>query len=298
MKKSPFLACGILVLVFFLFLVAIAVIASFQSGSFRSYPIRVVKIEGGIFGSEETLKEMEEIIENDEIKAVVLRIDSPGGEVASSQEIYEEVLKLKKNKKVIVSMGTVAASGGYYIACAAHKIVASRGTITGSIGVIMESFGLQNLMQKLAVENRTIKSGHFKDTGSPFRDMTDEEKVYFQQLSDDMYRQFLTAVSTTRNIPMEKMESIAQGKIYSGEQAKELGLIDAFGNLYDAIDLAKAEANLPKDSKVEWPHEPTPFEKFFEDDSAKSLLGSIGQLKQKYLLQSLPLWILNTYDQE
>jgi protease-4 len=298
MKKSPWLACSVLIGAFFLFLITVGVVSAISSGRFGSHPVRVIKIEGGIFGSLDTLKEMEEVKEDDSIKVVVLRIDSPGGEVASSQEIYEEVLKLKKEKKVIVSMGTVAASGGYYIACAADKIVASRGTVTGSIGVIMTSFGVQDLLQKVSVENRTIKSGHFKDAGSPFRPMTDEEKVYFQTLSDDMYHQFLTAVSTTRNIPMEKMETIAQGKIYSGEQAKELGLIDAFGNLYDAIDLARKEAGLAADAKVEWPHEPSPFEKMFNADSPKGMMGLLGLLKQKYLLQSTPLWILNGYDQE
>ena len=291
MKKSPWVTCLVFVSLFFVFIWGLVfIVVAGWDGGFGTKPVRVVKIEGPIFDALETLKKLDEIAKDDEVKAVVLRIDSPGGEVGSSQEIYEEVLKLKKHKVVIVSMGNVAASGGYYIACAGQKVLTSKGTVTGSIGVIMESVGVQDLLGKLSVENRTIKSGAYKDAGSPFRAMTAGEKVYLQNLSDNLYHQFLSDVSKARNIPMEKMEEIAQGKIYSGEQAKELGLVDDYGNLYDAIALAKQTAHLPDDAKVEFPKEPGAIETFFGGEDAKSLISTFAQ---KYLLQSQPLLLLN-----
>jgi protease-4 len=293
MKKSPWITCLVLVSLFFVFVWGLVfIVVSGADGGFGTSPVRVVKIEGPIFDALETLKELDEIGKDNDVKAVVLRVDSPGGEVGSSQEIYEEVLKLKKNKVVIASMGNVAASGGYYIACAGQKVLTSKGTVTGSIGVIMESVGIQDLLGKLSVENRTIKSGAYKDAGSPFRAMTEGDKLYLQNLSDNLYHQFLSDVAKARNISMEKMATIAQGKIYSGEQAKELGLVDDFGNLYDAIALAKKMANLPDDAEVKFPKEPGAIETFFSGGDAK---GLITTLAKKYFLQSQPLWLLNSH---
>lgn len=258
--------------------------------SFLKKPIDIVKIEGGIFESEEILKDLQDDIENDSVKAIILRIDSPGGAVAPSQEIFRQVLKVRAaGKKVVASMGTLAASGGYYIASAADKIIASPGTITGSIGVIMENFGVEELAKTLRVEPRTIKSGKMKDTGSPFRPMTDEDRVFLQNLSDDLYDQFTSDVAEQREIPIEKIREIAEGKIYSGRQAKNLGLVDEIGNLYDAIELTRKEAGLPSDAGTSWPSEPSAFEKFFGGESAE---GAVRELFFKLGAKPLPLWFL------
>lgn len=270
----------------------VTLIAVFSPGrgvSFLTKPIAVVKIQGGIFKSEDVLKDLQDAIDEDSVRAVLLRIDSPGGAVAPSQEIFRQVLKVRKaGKKVVVSMGTLAASGGYYIASAADKIVASPGTITGSIGVIIENFGLQDLAKTLHIEPRTIKSGKMKDAGSPFRPMTDEDRAYLQNLSDDLYDQFTRDVAEQREIPIEKIREIAEGKIYSGRQAQALGLVDEIGNLYDALELTRLEAGLPKDAGVSWPYEPGAFEKFFEGETAEGLLRDVlfglG-------VQALPLWL-------
>lgn len=215
--------------------------------------VAVVKIEGPIFESETVLKRLHELSENDSVKAVVLRLDSPGGAVAPSQEIFEEVKKLKQKKKVVVSMGATAASGAYYIAAGADKIIASPGTITGSIGVIMRSFGMEEVIDWVRVKNRVIKSGQYKDVGSPFREMTVEERAYLQQLLDNMYGQFTKAVIEGRQLNAEKITDIAEGRIFTGEQALAIGLIDGLGTLYDAIAEAKKMAGLNEDARVIWP---------------------------------------------
>ena len=293
-KRSPLLIVAVLfgVVIAGLFILVV-LMALFNSDRqpFLSASVAVVKIEGPLFESLDTLKELEDLANDPEIKAVVLRVDSPGGAVAPSQEIFSQIKKLKgKSKKVVVSMGTVAASGGYYVAAAADKIVASAGTITGSIGVIMQSFGVQDLAKKFMVESRVIKSGLYKDAGSPFREMTDAERVEFQALSDDVYDQFVRDVASSRNLSVEKVRSIAEGRIYSGRQALALGLVDVLGNIYDAIALARNEAGLPEDAKVRWPHEPSVFEKWFSGETHASLMwqdffGSIVK-------QRLPFWVL------
>lgn len=291
-KRSLLLPILILAGLFLIFLALVFLVFVIKLAgsdvSFGTEPVAVVKIEGPIYESLDTLKELEELREDNDVKAVVVRIDSPGGAVAPSQELFEQLKKLRANKKVVVSMGTLAASGGYYIACAADKIMASAGTITGSIGVIIEGFGLQDLLRKIEVENRVIKSGLYKDAGNPFRHMEEFEREYLQGISDNLYQQFLTAVSENRKIPMEKMRELAQGKIYSGQSALEVGLVDALGNIYDAIALAKKEAGLPSTAGVSWPREPSAFESFFKSEEAGSMLGF---LKRRLPLSNLPVWL-------
>ncbi len=158
------------------------------------------------------------------ITAVVLRVDSPGGGVAASQEIYDAILELKKTKKVVVSMGSIAASGGLLIACAADKIVANPGTITGSISAIMQFANFEELLKKVGVKSAVVKSGEYKDIGSPLRDMTPEEKVIVQDLVDDIYNQFVDVIVKERKLSREKVIEIADGRVFSGRKAKELGL--------------------------------------------------------------------------
>ena len=200
--------------------------------------VGVIPIEGIIGDSTEIVSEIEEFAENGSIRAVVLRIDSPGGGVAPSQEIYQAVRELRKKKKVVVSMGSVAASGGYMIAVAADRIIANPGTITGSISAVMHYANVEELLKKVGVRSSVIKSGKFKDIGSPARSMTGEERALIQGIVDDIYDQFIRTVSENRKIPLSKIKRLSDGRIFTGRQAKELGLVDELGGLQDAVLLA------------------------------------------------------------
>ncbi len=293
MKKHPVLSFILLfagIITVSIALMLIIVNLSTGKTTFQSKNIAIVKIEGPILESLDVLKELKEISLDKQIKAVVLRINSPGGAVSPSQEIYSQILKLKKDKKVVVSMGSLAASGGYYIACAADRIMANPGSTTGSIGVIIEFFGLQELIKKISVEPRIIKTGSHKGMGSPFKELTDRDRKYLQGITDNVYQQFIEAVSINRGIPLEKMTAVAEGKLFTGEQAQKIGLVDELGNIYDAIDLAKKLAGLPEDAGVKWPEEPSPFERFMSGDDAKSLVHTV---LRKIGMSSLPLFMVN-----
>ena len=187
------------------------------------------------------------------IKAIILRINSPGGGVGPSQEIYSETRRTTQTKKVIASFGSVAASGGYYIASAADAIVANPGTITGSIGVLMEFIRFEELLNKIGVEMQVIKSGEFKDMGSPNRKMTEKERQMLSNLLEDIRDQFVTAVSAGRDIPKEKVLEIADGRIFSGRQAKDIGLVDSLGNFQDAVHLAQKMARIEGEAELVYP---------------------------------------------
>lgn len=200
--------------------------------------VGVIEMKGVIADPKPTLTHLREFCANDRVKAIVLRIDSPGGGVGPSQEIYEEIKRTRRTKKVVASMGAIAASGGYYIAAAADHIMANPGTITGSISVIMEFANLQALLEKIGVVPYVLKSGQYKDTGSPFREMTKKERALLQGFIDNVHHQFVSAVAEGRKMPEDKVEAIADGRILSGEQAKKVGLLDSLGNYEDAIKLA------------------------------------------------------------
>jgi protease-4 len=188
--------------------------------------------------SSSALKELRKALKSKKVKAVLLRVNSPGGTVPMSQEIHEAVVQLKAaGKPVVVSMGDVAASGGYYISCAADKIVANPGTLTGSIGVIINLMNFKALADKVGVEPEVIKSGLFKDIASPYKKMTREERDILLALIMDSYDQFTTAIAEGRKIPIEKVKTIADGRIYSGRQAQKLGLVDELGSYSDALAL-------------------------------------------------------------
>lgn len=203
--------------------------------------VALVRIEGPIIDSKETLDEMKDYVKDSSIKAIVLRIDSPGGAVAPSQEIYEEVRKAIAKKKIVVSMGSVAASGGYYIASPATKIIANPGTLTGSIGVIMEIPNVEGLLNKIGVKTEVIKSGQHKDIASVFRGIKKEEKEILQNVLDNVHEQFIAAVAEGRRMVRGDVKKLADGRIFTGEQALKVGLVDALGNLDDAV---KAAADL------------------------------------------------------
>ena len=194
--------------------------------------------------SGKALQELTDFRQDRNIKAIVLRIDSPGGAVGASQEIFEEVKRTAREKPVVASMGSVAASGGYYAALGANEIMASRGTLTGSIGVIIKFANLAEIFEKIGYKSEVIKSGKLKNIGATDRQMTTEEKKLIQDIIDNVHEQFISAVSESRDLPMDKVRTLADGRIYSGEQALEAGLIDKFGNLTDAIMLAASLAGL------------------------------------------------------
>jgi protease IV len=200
--------------------------------------VGVIPIEGIISDSKEIIEEINEFSDNSSIRAVVLRIDTPGGSVAPAQEIYGAVRELRKKKRVVVSMGSVAASGGYLIAVAADQILANPGTVTGSISAVMHYANVEELLKKVGVRSSVIKSGKFKDIGSPVRTMTSEERSLIQGIVDDIYNQFVVTVSENRRIPLTKIIKLADGRIFTGRQAKELGLVDELGGLQDAVLLA------------------------------------------------------------
>ena len=228
-----------LVVLFFLGLSGI-VLALLGKGSLFTTQERVgvVEIKGLLTDSRTAIKQLDRYRDDDSIKAIVLRIDSPGGAVGPSQEILREVEKVRAKKKIVASLGTVAASGGYYIASGANLIMSNRGTITGSIGVIMQFTNVEGLTKKLGLDFFNLKAGRYKDVGSPFRTMSPEDKAYLQGFIDNVYQQFVSDVARNRKIPLAKLKTLAEGRIYTGEEAKQAGLVDEFGNLPDAIERA------------------------------------------------------------
>ncbi len=239
-RRHPFLF-SILVLfsVFMGSIVILSVLGLLVAGSGGASAfgekVGVVELTGAITDSRFVVESLASFRKNPSVKAVVLRVDSPGGELGPSQEIYREVKKTVAVKKVVVSMGSVAASGGYYVSSCASGIMANPGTITGSIGVILAYTNFKSLMDKVGISPVVIKSGKFKDVGSPFRDMTAEERAYLSDTIMAMYGQFLADVSAGRKIPVEKLREFADGRVFTGIKAKELGLVDRLGNYEDAI---------------------------------------------------------------
>jgi protease IV len=203
--------------------------------------IGVIQIEGVISSdlSERTVRQLTKYRDDASIKAIILRIESPGGGVASSQEIYEEVSRVRSGGKLVVaSLGSVAASGGYYVACTADRIFANAGTLTGSIGVIVQLANAEELLRKVGVASTVITSGPFKDSGNPTRTLRPEERQVFQALVDDVYQQFVEAVAQGRNLPLDEVRQAADGRIYTGRQARDLRLVDELGSMQDAITYA------------------------------------------------------------
>jgi len=234
MKK----ALLIFLALFILLIVVSFIIVMLQKNIPLGEKVALVRIEGMITDSKDTVDEIKEYAKDPSIKAIVMRIDSPGGAVAPSQEIYEEIRKTVKKKKVVVSMGSVAASGGYYIASPATKIVANPGTLTGSIGVIMEIPNLEGLMNKLGIKTEVVKSGKHKDMASIFRGIKKEDREILQNVLDNVHEQFIRAVSEGRKMLYDDVKQIADGRIFTGEQALKAGLVDELGDLEDAVQTA------------------------------------------------------------
>jgi protease-4 len=242
--------------------------------------IAVIRVEGVIMDAQQTVGDLKKFGENPTVKAIVLRIDSPGGGVVPSQEIHDAVkrVRTKNNKTVIASMGTVAASGGYYIAAATDRIIANPGTLTGSIGVIMELANLEGLLKKIGVESVVVKSGRHKDLGSPFRKMSEGDRLILQSVMDDVHNQFIEAVAEGRSLAVTDVRPLADGRIFTGRQAKEIKLVDELGDLDDAIRFAADMAGIEGEPKVVEPR------KRF----------SIRELIESHLFGPLPRWDFQT----
>lgn len=238
--------------VFFLFSVFLANFLGFNGRTSHSNKIAVINIENIISRSTDVVRQIKKYAGDNSIKAIVLRINSPGGSVASSQEIYSELLKIRKNsnKKVITSMGNISASGGYYIACASDKIVANPGTLTGSIGVIMAFSNMEELMGKIGIKSEVIKSGKYKDIGSPVRKFTEEDRRLLQELIDDVHDQFVNVVAKGRNLDIQRVKELSDGRIFTGRQALQVGLVDKLGSLEDAIEMAAKMVHIQGKPKI------------------------------------------------
>jgi protease-4 len=208
--------------------------------------VALVRITGPIETGDEIIEELDDYRKSDGVRAVVLRIDTPGGGVGASREIYDAVLRIREEgKPVVVSMGPIAASGGYYIACAGDSILAGPSTITGSIGVIAIFGSFKRALEKIGIDFNIVATGPFKASGSEFKEMTEEERAYIQDLLDDLFEQFVDVVAEGRGLSRDAVLAVADGRAFSGRQAVDLGLVDRFGTLEDATNVAAVLAGLP-----------------------------------------------------
>lgn len=252
-KTVILLAAGLLfLLVLFTFSVMIAktLMKGADTPLSAKTGIGLVEVKGMILDSKETIRQLRHFLKQDGVKAVVLRVDSPGGIVAPSQEIFEEVKKFAARKKIIVSMGSLAASGGYYISAPATMIYANPGTITASIGVILKLSNIEALMDKIGIKSHTLKTGKYKDSGSPLREFSPEDRAMLQSVIDNTHEQFIRAVAEGRKLPVEDVRKIADGRILSGEQAKGFKLVDRLGTLQDAIEEAGKQAGIKGEPEI------------------------------------------------
>jgi len=253
--------------------------------------VAIVRVEGPILDSYQTVEELKTFAEDPLVKAIVVRIDSPGGGVAPSQEIYNAVKRVRKekNKTVIASMGTVAASGGYYIAVATDRILANPGTLTGSIGVIKQLANFQELLEKIGVKNVVVKSGKFKDIGSPFRPMQDEDRKLLQVVMNDVHRQFIDAVAEGRSLDLAEVEQLADGRVFTGLQAKSILLVDDIGDLHDAIKLAGELGGIEGEPRVMETSKPFSFRNLLEN----TFLGNVRSFASTpFSMPLLYLWVV------
>lgn len=221
--------------------------------------IGVVEVKGPIMESDEVVEQLHDFLEDKRILAVVVRVDSPGGAVAPSQEIATEVKRLADAKHVVVSMGNLAASGGYYLAAPATRIVANPGTLTGSIGVVSQFADLTEIAGKIGFQINTVKSGPAKDAGNPFRPFTEEDRALFQHMVDDVYMQFVRAVAEGRALPEDEVRKFADGRVITGAEAKTLGLVDELGNFNDAVRVAADLAGIEGEPRLVYPHKKNAF---------------------------------------
>lgn len=248
--------------------------------------VAVVELNEPILSSTEIVRQFKKYRENKSIKAIIFRVDSPGGGVSASQEIYEEVKKTRDaGKPVVVSMGSVAASGGYYVSCGASKIVANPGTLTGSIGVIFQFLHFNELMEKIGVDASTFKTGKYKDIGSPFRKTTEDEKKYFDQLLADVYDQFVSVIVTERKLERRKVLQYADGRVFTGKQALEYGFVDTLGTMEDAVSIAAEMGGIDGKPKVVRERKHKTFFENFLGDAGTAVTDLRNELLRQPVLQ-------------
>jgi protease-4 len=243
-------------------------------------PHRILGLTRGVTSPSRIKEELEKASEDDRVKAVVLKINSPGGTVSAADVIFHEIkeFKAKKNVPVVVCLQGLAASGGYYVAQAGDAVIAYPTCITGSIGVIAMKFNLRGLMDKVGVDDDIVKSGIWKDFWSPFRPASPREKEMMQQIIDDFYRKFVDVVAQGRKMSLKETQGVADGRIFSASQARDLGLVDQLGYLDDALELARAKANLESGARVIIYHRPGSFK-----PTIYSLLPELDTLGPQFL---------------
>lgn len=253
----------------------------------NSKQIAVLPLEGEINSSRKWISSLHKFVENDRVAGIIIPINSPGGQVAPSQELYHAIRNVREQseKPIFASMSSVAASGGYYAALGADSIFANEGSLTGSIGVVMQFPIYSDLMDKVGVGMRTVKSQEFKDAGSPFREMSEQEQSYFQEIIDDVYDQFTEVVSQERGIDEINMQSLGDGRIFTGRQAHRANLVDALGTFEDARKALCLSAGVPLDSQLRYPLEPRKsWWTILKDDVSSALPGweSSSSIKLQY----------------
>ncbi len=256
MKRSDWVITAILFISAVLMFTSLVRSKGSSVGITRGNPMGVVPLKGVILDSESFVDDLEDIASIRDLKALILHINSPGGGTAPSQEIYYAVRRVREkyDYPVVSVMSSLGASGGYYVALAADSIYALPGTLTGSIGVMMDFPQWTGLMDKIGMDMHVVKSGEYKNTGSPYREFTPQDKRYYQQLVDDVYDQFLNAVAESRSMEKSRVETLSDGKVYTGRQALELGLIDQLGTLQDCIDDLSVQLNLSGKPSIIRPH--------------------------------------------
>lgn len=264
-----------LVFAVFAFFIFIGIMGSSDGFLLDNYSfsgrVAIIDVKGVIEYSDDIVRQLNKYEDDSSVKALIMRIDTPGGGVAASQEIYQGVLEFKESgRPVIASMGAIAASGGYYIACAADTIIANPGTLTGSIGVIFSFMTFEKLMETVGVELEVFKSGQLKDVGNYSRKVTPAERKMLQAAIDDTYDQFINVVAHSRKLDIDEVRKLSDGSIFTGKQAMENGLIDELGTFKDAISLAGKLADIGDDPKTV---QERPLRRPIWMDYAKSIFG-------------------------
>lgn len=261
--------------------------------SLSSHKVAIIPIEGEIFDSRETLDALARYAENNSVKAIVIRINSPGGAIAPSQEIYAGIRKTRREsgKPIVASMDSVAASGGYYIAAGCDSIVANPGTITGSIGVVLQWFDMEELVRWAKMKPETITSGPLKAAGSPYKEMSEEERAYFQRIVLQLHSQFVRAVAEGRKEKLSEAEvaKVADGRVFTGEEAMNLKLVDQLGSIDDAVATAAKLAGIKGDPAKIWPkrREPTLIDLLGDGEATKA---AVEKILSRRLPQFLYRW--------
>lgn len=255
----------------------------------RGGKIGVIRLEGVMASSDETLRRLRKFRKNSAIKAIVIRINSPGGTVAPAQEIYREIIRTKQKKPVVVSMETVGASAAYYVASASNRIVCSEGTITGSIGVIMMMADIHEIIEKIGVNVNVIKAGKYKDIGSGVKPLSNEERNILETFAREIHEQFIADVLAGRKgkIDEEQLRTIADGRFFSGQKAKELGLVDTMGNFYDAVKIAADLGGITTEPTLVYPEKK--WENYLELLTESATGAAVKALDRLKIVQRTPL---------